>query len=189
MANEDSQRILAEAASHMEKSVEALRRDLASLRTGRASPALVERIMVDYYGTPTPLHQLASISSPEPRLLLIQPWEKSLLPALERAILKSDLGLNPANDGRMLRLPIPPLTEERRHQLVKLMKRRLEEARVALRNIRREAMESLRGAEKEKVLSQDEARRAQEQLQKLTEAFITDAERLGQNKEAEILEE
>lgn len=181
--------ILAEADNRMSKSLEALRRDLASIRTSRATPALVERIKVDYYGTPTPLVQLAAISVPEPRTLLIQPWDRNAIGAIEKAILSSDLGITPSNDGRIIRLVFPPLTEERRRELVKIVKKRVEEGRVAIRNIRRDALEGLRKAEREKQISQDEERRAMDKLQKLTDSYIERINKIGEEKEAEIMEE
>lgn len=180
--------VMAEAESKMVRAVESLRRDLSAIRTGRASPALVERITVDYYGTPTPLNQLASIAVPEPRLIVIQPWEKQMMGAVEKAILKSDLGLTPINDGKLIRITIPQLTEERRKDLVKQVKRRVEEAKVAARNVRRESHEDLKDLEKEKIVSQDDERRAQERLQKLTDRFTEEIDRVGQAKEAEVLE-
>jgi len=185
----ETKEILSIANSKMEKAVEVLRRSLASIRTGRASPALLDWIKVDYFGTSTPINQLATVSSPESRLLIINPWDRSLLPAIEKAILKSDLGLTPINDGRVIRLPIPPLTEERRRELVKLVRRRLEEGRIAIRNIRRDGLEEVRKAEREKALSQDESRRAAELIQKLTENFMGQIDLLGREKELEIMEE
>lgn len=179
---------LADAEQRMGKAVDALRRELASIRTGRARPALVEHLRVDYYGTPTPLNQLATIAAPEPRLLTIQPWDRNSLGAIERAIQMSDLGLNPSNDGTIIRLAIPQLTEERRKDLVKAVHRRVEEGRVAVRNVRRDCLEELRRLQREKEASEDEERRAQEQLQKLTDRFVADAEQAGQEKEQELLE-
>ena len=180
--------VLSEAEDKMKKAVEVLTKDLASIRTGRASTALVDRLQVEYYGTPTPLNQLASVSVPEPRLLVIQPWDKTALSAIEKAILKSDLGLTPTNDGNVIRLAIPPLTEERRRDLVKLVRRRIEEGRIAVRNVRREAHEDLRDLEKEKLISEDEFRRSNDRLQKLTDAMIEQVEKVGQKKEEEVLE-
>ncbi|HEY3107107.1 MAG TPA: ribosome recycling factor [Chloroflexota bacterium] len=180
--------LLSEAESKMTKSVEALRRELQTLRTGRASPTLVERLPVEYYGTPTPLQQLATIHAPEPRLLVIQPYDRGAFGAIEKAILKSDLGLNPTNDGRVIRLSIPALTEERRREMVKLARRRVEEGRVALRNIRRDAHKDLTDFESEKMISRDELARGEEQLQRLTDRFTLEADKLGQVKEAEIME-
>ena len=180
--------LLGEAESKMTKSVEALKRELSTLRTGRASPTLVERLAVEYYGTSTPLQQLATIHAPEPRLLVIQPYDKGAFSAIEKAILKSDLGLNPTNDGRVIRLAIPALTEERRREMVKQARRRVEEGRVALRNIRRDAHKDMSDFESEKMISQDELARGEEQLQRLTDRFALEADKLGQAKEAEIME-
>ena len=178
----------AETESKMHKAVDALRRDLITIRTGRASPALVERITIDYYGVPTPLNQVASISAPEARLLVIQPWDRNTLPLVEKAILKSDLGLNPTNDGRVIRLVIPQLSEERRRDLVKVVHRKVEEGRVAIRNLRREGVDELKDLEKEKLITEDDLKRGQERLQKLTDRYIEEAERVGHSKEEEILE-
>jgi ribosome recycling factor len=179
---------IADSEERMAKAIEALRRDLATVRTGRANPSLVEHLRVDYYGTPTPLQQLASVSVPEARLLAIQPWDKGSLEAIEKAIQKSDLGLNPSNDGNIIRLSIPPLTEERRKDLVKVVHKKVEEGRVAIRNIRRDAHEMLREFKKEKEISEDQEFGAQEDLQKVTDRFIADADRIGQEKERELLE-
>lgn len=180
--------VLADSEQRMHKVVEALRRDLATIRTGRASPSLLDRLTVDYFGTPTPLNQLASIAVPEPRMLTIQPWDKSTMPLIEKAIQKSDLGLTPTNDGRQIRLVIPQLTEERRRDLVKVVRRKVEEAKVAVRNVRRDAHEDAKKLEKEKKLSEDELKRAQDRLQKLTDRFIQETERVGAAKEAEVME-
>jgi ribosome recycling factor len=179
---------LTDAEQRMGKAVDALRRELATIRTGRAQPALVEHLRVDYYGTPTPLNQLATISAPEARLLTIQPWDRSSLGAIERAIQMSDLGLNPTNDGNIIRLVIPQLTEERRKELVKVVHRRVEEGRVAVRNIRRDCLEELRRLQRDKEVSEDDERRAEERLQKLTDRFAADAEKVGQEKEQDLLE-
>lgn len=180
--------ILSEAEGKMHRAIESLRKDLSGIRTGRANPGLVDRIHVDYYGVPTQLNQLANVSAPEPRLLVIQPWEPNQIPAIQKAILKSDLGLTPSNDGRVIRLVIPQLTEERRRDLVKIVRRRVEEGRVAIRNIRRETHDDIRDLEKEKLVSEDEAKRAQERLQKMTDAMIIEVDLTGQKKEEEILE-
>ena len=180
--------VLKEAETKMSKSFEHLKTDLQSVRTGRASPALVERLQVEYYGTPTPLIQLASIHAPEARLLVIQPYDKSAFGAIEKAIMKSDLGLMPTNDGKVIRLSIPALTEERRRDMVKMARRRVEEGRIAVRNIRREAHKDLEELESEKMISADELTRGNEQLQRLTDRFMLDVEKLGQGKEAEITE-
>jgi ribosome recycling factor len=166
---------------------EGLRQELATIRTGRASPALVEHLKVDYAGVATPLNQLAGITAPEARLLVIQPWDPDSLHGIEQAILKSDLSLNPLNDGRLIRLNIPLLSEERRQELTRIVHKRLEERRVAVRNLRRDALEELKKAEKAKTISQDESRRAQEQLQKITDIHIVVAEKIAQEKEKELL--
>ena len=179
---------LADAEDRMAKAVEALRRELATVRTGRANPALVDHLRVDYYGTPTPLKQLASVMVPEARLLTIQPWDKGSLTAIEKAIQKSDLGLNPTNDGSLIRLAIPPLTEERRRELVRMVHKKVEEGRVAIRNIRRDAHSMLRDLLHDKEISEDQEHNAQEELQKVTDRFIAEADRVGQEKEEELLE-
>jgi len=180
--------VLLAANTKMGKAIEALRKELASIRTGRATPALVDDIKVDYYGTPTPLKQLASVSVPEARLLLIQPWDSSTLSSIKKAILKSDLGLNPTSDQDVIRLAIPQLSEERRKELVRAVHKRTEDGRVALRNIRRDALEELRKLEREKEISQDEQKRAQERLQELTDSFIATVGKVAEDKEAELLE-
>lgn len=166
---------------------EGLKQELATIRTGRASPALVEHLKIDYAGAPTPLNQIAGISAPEARLLVIQPWDPGSLHSIEQAILKSELGLNPVNDGRLIRLNIPLLSEERRQELTKVVHKRLEERRVAVRNLRRDALEELKKAEKSKTISQDDSRRAQDQLQKLTDTYIIAAEKIAQEKEKELM--
>lgn len=181
-------KIINEITGKMQKTVDVLSRDLATIRTGRATPALVEHLKVDYHGISTPLNQLASISVPEAKMILIQPWDRSSIRNIEKAILTSDLGFNPINDGNVIRIIVPPLTEERRKELTKLVRKRLEETRVALRNVRREAIERLREAERNKEISQDQHARASEQIQKLTESFIEKVNSIGQAKEAEILE-
>jgi ribosome recycling factor len=180
--------ILSETSTKMAKTIEASRRELATIRTGRANPALVNHIKVDYHGVPTPLNQIATISAPESRLLLIQPWDRQALSSIEKAILKSELGLNPSNDGNMIRLRIPPLTEERRRELIRVVRKRAEESRVALRNIRRNALEEIRELERKKEISQDEQERAQERLQELIDSFIEEVDRVGKDKEVELLE-
>jgi ribosome recycling factor len=179
---------LSEAESRMKGAVRALEEDLAAIRTGRASPALVERLPVEYYGTPTPLMQLATISAPEPRLLTIRPFDPSSLKDIERAILVSDLGLTPSNDGKMIRLNIPPLTEERRHELVRVVRNRTEEARVAVRNVRRDVHNDLREFEREKLISEDELKRGEADLQKVTDKYIERVNETGERKETEVLE-
>ena len=180
--------VLSDASSRMGKTIEALKKDLATVRTGRATPALVDSIRVDYYGAPTPLKQIATISVPEARLLVIQPWDNSTIGEIKKAILKSELGLNPSSDGTFIRLSIPPLSEERRRDLVKVVHRTTEDGRVALRNVRRDALEMLRELEKEKEISQDEQKRAQERLQDITDKFIAEAGKAAEAKEAELLE-
>jgi len=172
----------------MRTSVDVLRRELATIRAGHATPALVEHIRVEYAGVQTPLNQLAGISVPEARLLVIQPWDRGSIHNIEKAILKSDLGLNPVSDGSIIRLSIPPLTEERRQELTKVVRRRVEEGRIAIRNLRREAMNELKGLEKSKEISQDEYKRALDQLQKLTDSFIADTEQIRRDKEVELME-
>jgi len=172
----------------MGKSVEALNHQLATIRTGRASPTLVESLMVDYYGVPTPLNQLATISVPEARSLVIQPWDKGSLKEVERSIMKSELGLIPNNDGNAIRISIPMLTEERRRELVRLVGRKVEEGNVSVRNIRRDSLETFRSMEREKELSQDESRRAQSELQQLTDLYIEQMSELKQEKEIEVME-
>jgi ribosome recycling factor len=179
---------LAEAESRMKGAVRALEEDLAAIRTGRASPAIVERLPIDYYGTPTPLMQLATISAPEPRLLTIKPFDPGSLKNIERAIQASDLGLTPGNDGKLIRLVIPTLTEERRHELVKVVRSRAEEARVAVRNVRRDVLHDLREFEKEKVISEDELHRGETELQKLTDRIIEQVDQIVRRKETEVLE-
>jgi ribosome recycling factor len=174
--------------TRMNNAIQALEEDLAGIRTGRASPALIERLLVDYYGSPTPLMQIASIGVPEARTLLIRPFDPASLKAIERAILASDLGLTPNNDGRNIRLNLPPLTEERRRDLVKIVHNRLEEARVAVRNIRRDILKDLREFESEKMITEDERKRAEEELQKITDRFIETINAIGERKEKEILE-
>jgi ribosome recycling factor len=180
--------VLDELRQRMEKSMEALQDDLLGIRTGRASPALVERLPVEYYGTMTPLNQMASIAAPEPRLLVIRPWDPSALPDIERALLISDLGLTPMNDGKLIRLNIPRLTEERRRELVKLVARRVEEARVAVRNLRRDALQDLKEFEKEKMISEDDFFRGKDSVQDLTDEFIEKIDEMGKRKEAEVME-
>ena len=177
-----------EIEERMEGAISALRADLVSIRTGRASPALLEKIRVEAYGSLMPLNQVATIAVPEPRLLTIRPWDVSIIGAIERAILKSDLGLTPNNDGKIIRLAIPPLTDERRRELAKLVSRRVEEARVAIRNVRREGLKELGELQKNKEISEDDFYKAKEDLQKLTDEYIKKADELGEQKQAEIME-
>jgi len=185
MSVDDAQR---SAQDKMQKSIEALKHELSSIRTGRASPTLLDRVMVDYFGTPTPVNALATISAPEPRLITIQPWDRQSLVAIEKAIQKSDLGLNPNNDGTVIRLSLPQLNDDRRKDLVKVVQKRAEEARVAVRNLRRDAVETLRKEEKDKTISEDDLKRGQERLQKLTDQFVAQVDEIGKAKEREILE-
>ena len=180
--------VLEELRERMIKSVEVLQDDLMSIRTGRASPALVEKLPVEYYGTITPLNQMASIAAPEPRLLVIKAWDLSALGDIERAILKSDLGLTPMNDGKLIRLNIPRLTEERRRDLVKLVSRRVEEGRVSVRNLRRDALQDLKDFEKEKMISEDDFFRGKDDIQELTDEFIQQIDEIGKRKEEELME-
>jgi ribosome recycling factor len=182
------EQILTEIDGKMKKTVDALTRDLAAIRTGRASPALVEHIKADYHGVLTPINQIASISIPEAKMILIQPWDRSSTRSIEKAILTSDLGLNPTSDSNVIRIPIPPLTEERRRELIRIVHKRAEEGRIAIRNLRREGIERLRQTEKNKEISQDKYTRASEQLQKLTDSFIDKVNDIGQTKETEIME-
>jgi ribosome recycling factor len=177
-----------EAETKMRSAIQSLEGDLGGIRTGRASPALVERLHVEYYGTPTPLLQLATISAPEPRQLLIRPFDATSLKNIERAIQASELGLTPNNDGKVIRLNIPPLTEERRHELVKVVHGRLEESRIAVRNVRRDLLKDLREFEHEKMISEDDLETAEEELQKLTDSMIEEIDHVGQHKEKEIME-
>ena len=180
--------ILKDAESRMRGAIQSLHDDLAAIRTGRANPSLVERLPIEYYGSPTPLMQLASISVPEPRTLTIKPFDGTTLKAIEKAILSSDLGLNPNNDGKVIHLNLPQLTEERRRDLVKHVHHRLEEARVAIRNIRRDSHNDMRDFEKEKLISEDDLERGEEELQKLTDRFIEEVAEHGKKKEIEIME-
>ena len=180
--------IFSDAERRMSKAVEALKQDLATIRTGRANPALVERIQVEYYGAPTPINQLATISVPDARQLVIQPWDRKILTDIEKAIQRSDLGINPNNDGQVIRLVIPPMSEERRRDMVKMLHKKLDEHKVAVRNIRRDAHDKLRDREKKTEISEDELKRNTEKLQKLTDRYIEEMERVGKAKELEILE-
>lgn len=180
--------IMSAADSRMGRAVEAMERDFQGIRTGRASTSLVERLQVDYYGAQTPLNQLAGISVPESHQIVIQPWDRGVLGAIEKAILKSDIGLTPNVDGTVVRLNIPPLTEERRKDLVKSVHRRMEEARVEIRNIRRDAADQVRKSEKDGHVSSDEVHRVLDQLQKLTDHHIAEVDRVGELKEREVLE-
>ncbi len=180
--------VLPNARERMTKAVEALRKDLTAIRTGRASVGLVDHIRVDYHGSMLPINQLATVSVPEPRLLTIQPWDRGSLGMIEKAIQKSDLGITPANDGSMIRLALPQLNEQRRKELAKMVHKRVEEGRVAVRNIRRDLHDELRRLEKSHEASEDEVRRTNDQLQKLTDQFISEMDKAGKEKEAELME-
>ncbi|MGD9047878.1 MAG: ribosome recycling factor [Anaerolineae bacterium] len=180
--------VLQELRERMDRSIEALQDDLMGIRTGRASPALVEKLPVEYYGTLTPLNQMASIAAPEPRLLVIKPWDPSALVDIERAILKSDLGLTPMNDGKLIRLNVPRLTEERRRELARLVSRRVEEGRIAIRNLRRDALQDLKEFEKEKMISEDDFYRGKDDVQDLTDEFVQQIDEIGKRKEEELME-
>ena len=179
---------IAEANDHMAKAVAALAHEFSGVRTGRASGSLLEKISIEYYGTPTPLLQIASVSVPEPQLLVITPYDKTAMGAIEKAILASDLGLNPANDGQVIRLPFPPLTEERRKDLVKLCRHYAEESRIAIRNIRRDVNDHLKRSEKEGEISEDDLRRMEAEVQKATDAHIKEIDEMIKHKEQEIME-
>ncbi len=180
--------VYADTRDRMQKALENLERDYKRLRTGRASVSLVDGIRLDYYGTSTPLNQLATLTVPEPRTIVIQPWDATIIGDVEKAILKSELGLTPMNDGKIIRIGIPPLTQERRRDLVKVIKKKAEEAKVAVRNIRRDANEMLKDLKKEKEISEDEQNRAQEETQKITDDFIKKVDMAYSAKEKEILE-
>src|SRR5262249_33754122 len=180
--------LFGDAERRMQKAVDALKQDLGGIRAGRASATLVDRITVEYYGAPTPLNQVASISVPEARLLVIQPWDRKMLTDIEKAIQKSDLGINPNNDGQVIRLSIPPMNEERRRELAKTLHKRLDEHKVAIRNVRRDVQDKLRDREKKKEISEDELKRSTERLQKLTDRYIDEMDKVGKAKEQEILE-
>jgi len=180
--------VITDTKTRMAKAIEATKHEFSSLRTGRASPALLEQIRVDYYGTPTPINQLATITVPEPRLLVVQPWDRKMVKDIERGILKSELGLVPSSDGTHVRVPIPSLTEERRKELVKIAHRHAEEGRVAIRNVRREAKEMIEKLEEDGDISEDDAKRGLDELQKLTDKYIADVEALLASKDKEIME-
>lgn len=180
--------VFEDAKDRMQKAVGTLEKEFKRLRTGRASVSLVDGIRVEYYGTPTPLNQLATLTVPEPRTIMIQPWDQSCIGEVEKAIMKSELGLTPMNDGKVIRIPVPPLTEERRRELVKLVKKMAEEAKVAVRNIRRDANEMIKDLKKEKEISEDEQFKGQEEVQKITDDFIKKIDELAAAKEKEILE-
>lgn len=180
--------IYKDAETRMHGAIQSMEEDLAGIRTGRAHPALVEKLPIEYYGTPTPLMQLASVSVPEPRSLLIRPFDATTLKAIERSIMASDLGLTPNNDGKQIRLNLPPLTEQRRRDLVKLVHNRAEESRVAVRNVRRDMIKDLREFEQEKMISEDDLKKGEEELQKITDRFIEQISLVAERKEKEIME-
>ena len=180
--------IIENAQEKMNKTIAVLKRDLGSLRAGRANPQLLDRIMVDYYGTPTPINQMGTISSPEPRMLVISLWDLSMLPAVEKAIQKSDIGINPSNDGKLIRLIFPELTEERRKELVKSVRKKAEESKVAIRAIRRDANEAIKKDCKDSVITEDHQKRLEDKAQKATDAAIKDIDRICSEKEKELLE-
>ncbi len=179
---------LKDAEHRMQSAVSALDREMDTIRTGRARPSLVEGLKVEYYGTPTPLNQLATINAPEPRLITIQPWDKTQLGTIEKAIQKSDLGLTPTNDGNLIRLVIPQLNEERRKELVKVVHKKAEDGRVAVRNVRRDALDHLRKLQHDKQITDDDERHAQERLQKITDKYVAEVDKHGHTKEQELLE-
>jgi ribosome recycling factor len=180
--------ILADSEDRMKKTVEAVQRELAAIRTGHAHVGLVDHVRVDYFGSLLPLNQMATVAAPESRLLTIQPWDRTALPAIEKALQKSDLGLTPSNDGQVIRLAIPPLTEQRRKDLIKVVHTRIEDGRIAVRNVRRDSLEHLRKLVASKEASEDDQHKAQDQLQKLTDRFIAVIDQKGKDKEAELME-
>jgi ribosome recycling factor len=183
-----NQDLMRQTQDHMEKSLEVLRRELSTIRTGRANPGIIEHLQVDYYGAPTPLQQLATISAPDPRQLLVQPYDRTSVGNIEKAIRQSDLGFNPTNDGAQIRITIPQLTEERRRDLVKLVHKRTEEAKVAIRNVRRDTNDQIKKLRRDKEMSEDEESVAQEDLQRVTDRLIREADAIGKAKEADLLE-
>ncbi len=180
--------VLSDARSGMDKAIKALKKELTKVRTGRASTALLDDVKVEYYGVATPLSQVATLSAPEARLITVQPWEKNLLPAIERAIFKADIGLTPSSDGQLIRLPVPALTEERRLEMVKLIKRMAEDARISVRSARRDANENLKMLEKEKEITEDEQKRGEKDVQQLTDEYISNIDVVLQGKERELME-
>lgn len=180
--------VLSDVDYRMDRTLEAFRRDLGQLRTGRATPSLIENLAVDYYGSATPLKQIASISAPDARAILVQPWDKAALREIEKSLQRSEMGFNPSNDGSVITVPIPPLTNQRRQEMVKLLRRKAEEGKVSVRNVRRDGLETLRRLERDKAISQDQNRRAQEQLQKVTDGHTKQIDETASAKEAEILQ-
>ena len=183
-----AEQVLTDVDARMDRTLEAFRRDLTQLRTGRAAPSLVENLTVDYYGTATPLKQIASISAPDARAIMVQPWDRGSLREIEKSLQRSEMGFNPSNDGNVITVPIPPLTNERRQEMVKLLRRKAEESKVSVRNVRRDGLETLRKLERDKGISQDENRRAQDQLQKVTDGHTRQVDDTASAKEAEILQ-
>jgi len=183
-----SEDLLRAAEGRMAKSVEAFQRELATIRTGRANPSLIEHVLVEAYDSHVPINQVASISAPDPHMIVIQPWDRNTIQAIERALQRGEMGLNPSNDGQLIRVPVPPLNEERRKEFVRMVKQRAEDARVAIRNVRREDMEQLRRLEHDAEISEDQSQRAQAQLQKITDRFVEQIEEVARRKEAELLE-
>ena len=179
--------VITDAEKKMQKAIEHLEQDLITIRTGRANPALVDKLHVEYYGTETPINQLASINVPEARLIVIQPWDKGTLSAIEKAIQKSDLGLTPTNDGNLIRISLPQLTEDRRRELVKVVHKRVEDGRIAIRNVRREAHDDIRDLRKENMATDDDVKAGEQRLQRVTDRFIAEADRLGTQKEQEVM--
>ncbi|MGE5416629.1 MAG: ribosome recycling factor [Acidobacteriota bacterium] len=180
--------VIEESESKMKKTIELLAKDFAGMRAGRANPAMLDRVMVDYYGSPTPINQLGNIGVPEPRLLVIQPWDKTSIADIEKAIMKSDLGITPSNDGNVIRIAIPSLTEERRKELVKVVRKRAEEAKVAVRNVRRDANDELKKLEKDGKIAEDESKTRQDEVQKMTDNNTKEIDKLAQGKEKELME-
>jgi len=180
--------VLLDAEDRMQKTIDSLKRDLSGIRTGRASPGLIERLDVDYYGTPTPLNQISGISAPEARMLVVQPWDRGAVGAIEKAIRSSDLGLNPTNDGQLIRIAIPALNEERRKALVKVVRTKVEDCRVGLRNIRRDSVTQIKDLMKDKSIGEDDEHRGEHQIQELTNRYIAEADKIGKHKEDEVLE-
>ena len=185
---ETPESILAEVDRKMDQSIEALKRDLNTLRSGRATPALIENISIDYYGVATPLKQIASISAPDASAILVQPWDKQALREIEKSLTKSDMGFNPSNDGNNITVPIPPLNQERRQEMVRMLKRKIEDGKISIRNVRRDGLEGLRKMDKDKIISQDENRRAQDQLQKATDSHTKAVDQVATAKETEIMQ-
>lgn len=182
------EQIKSESQEKMNKAVESLKKEYTSIRAGRANPSLLDKVTVDYYGSPTPINQVGNISAPEARLLLIQPWDKTVLGTIEKAIMKSDLGLTPTNDGNVIRISIPQLTQERRTELVKQVKKKAEEYKVIVRNIRRDSNDDIKNLQKNNEISEDEAKRSQEDIQKLTDKYIKELDLVAERKEQEIME-